>query len=87
MPCVFSIKEVLLLFQRCVGLVNSLMCNRLGIESVTTLSQTYTDEKEIEIPLTPMGVLAPGSAQARPAARPPVDVSEIFHRSCLQSHI
>jgi hypothetical protein len=31
-----------------------------------------------EIPLTPMGVLAPGSAHARPSAQPPIDVSENF---------
>jgi hypothetical protein len=29
-------------------------------------------------PLTPMGVLAPGSADARPSARPPIDVSRNF---------
>jgi hypothetical protein len=33
--CVLK-KEVLLLFQRCVGPVNSLMCNGLGTESVST---------------------------------------------------
>jgi hypothetical protein len=30
------------------------------------------------IPLTPMGVLAPGSAHARPSAQPPIDVSGNF---------
>ena len=29
-------------------------------------------------PLAPMGVLAPGSAHARPSARPPIDISEKF---------
>ena len=27
----------------------------------------------MKIPLAPMGVLAPGSAHARPSARPPID--------------
>ena len=31
-----------------------------------------------EIPLAPMGVLAPGSAHARPSARPPIDTSGNF---------
>ena len=30
------------------------------------------------IPLAPMGVLAPGSAHARPSARPPIDTSGNF---------
>ena len=34
--------------------------------------------KEEEIPLAPMGVLAPGSAHARPSARPPIDTSGNF---------
>jgi hypothetical protein len=32
----------------------------------------------VKIPLTPMGVLAPGSAHARPSAQPPIDVSGNF---------
>ena len=31
-----------------------------------------------KFPLTPMGVLAPGSAHARPSAQPPIDVSGNF---------
>ena len=31
-----------------------------------------------KIPLTPMGVLAPWSAHARPSAQPPIDVSGNF---------
>ena len=31
-----------------------------------------------EFPLAPMGVLAPGSAHARPSARPPIDTSGNF---------
>ena len=31
-----------------------------------------------KFPLPPMGVLAPGSAHARPSAQPPIDVSGIF---------
>ena len=40
----------------------------------------------IEIPLAPMGVLAPGSAHARPAAQPPSTLAEIVWRMCLTSH-
>jgi hypothetical protein len=32
----------------------------------------------VQIPLAPMGVLAPGSAQARPSARRPIDTSGNF---------
>ena len=31
-----------------------------------------------KFPLTPMGVLAPGSTHARPSAQPPIDVSRNF---------
>ena len=31
-----------------------------------------------KFPLAPMGVLAPGSAHARPSARPPIDTSGNF---------
>ena len=37
-------------------------------------SKKYT----YEFPLAPMGVLAPGSAHARPSARPPIDTSGNF---------
>ena len=33
---------------------------------------------KIKFPLTPMGVLAPGSAHARPSAQPPIDMSGNF---------
>ena len=36
------------------------------------------EEKDEEFPLAPMGVLAPGSAHARPSARPPIDTSGNF---------
>ena len=35
-------------------------------------------KEEVEFPLTPMGVLAPGSAHARPSAQPPIDMSGNF---------
>ena len=35
----------------------------------------------LEFPLTPMGVLAPGSAHTRPSAQPPIDVSGNFPAS------
>ena len=34
--------------------------------------------KGLKFPLAPMGVLAPGSAHARPSARPPIDTSGNF---------
>ena len=34
-----------------------------------------------------MGVLAPGSAHARPSAQPPSTLAEIFRHACLQSGI
>ena len=36
------------------------------------------EEKSFTIPLAPMGVLAPGLAQARPSARPPIETSGNF---------
>ena len=53
-----------------------------------TLVQTDEPKKQLisisiilfftKIPLTPMGVLAPGSAHVRPSAQPPIDMSENF---------
>ena len=34
-----------------------------------------------------MGVLAPGSAHARPSSQPPISTSGNFRRTCLQSHL
>ena len=48
----------------------------LTIENITCL----------KFPLAPMGVLAPGSAHARPSAWPPIDVSGNFTAQSLQSH-
>ena len=39
----------------------------------------------INIPLAPMGVLAPVSAHAGPSAQPPIGTAEIFWHACLQS--
>ena len=36
------------------------------------------EEKQKQFPLTPMGVLAPGSAHARPFAQPPINVRGNF---------
>jgi hypothetical protein len=45
-------------------------------------------EKEIKkFLLAPMGVLALGSAHARPSALPPSTLAEIFRHTCLQSHL
>ena len=44
-------------------------------------------DEDKEFPLTPMGVLAPGSAHARPSARPPIGMSKNFPAKCLQSHL
>ena len=43
--------------------------------------------QERKFPLAPMGVLAPWSAHARPSARPPSTLAEIFRHPCLQSHL
>ena len=41
--------------------------------------EEYLNEREnLKFPLAPMGVLAPGSAHARPSTRPPIDTSGIF---------
>ena len=40
--------------------------------------QTVEEGEEEKFPLAPMGVLAPGSAHARPSARPPIDTSGNF---------
>ena len=37
-----------------------------------------TNVNSLKFPLAPMGVLAPGSAHARPSARPPIDTSGNF---------
>ena len=37
-----------------------------------------------KFPLVPMGVLAPGSAHARPSAQTPSTLAEIFRRKCLE---
>ena len=42
-----------------------------------SLENQHKKQKE-EFPLTPMGVLAPGSAQARPSAQPPIERSRNF---------
>ena len=41
-----------------------------------TKFQKHQVKTTSKFPLTPMGVLAPGSAHARPSARPPFDLSE-----------
>ena len=41
-------------------------------------SMSYVVKIILKFPLAPMGVLAPGSAHARPSARPPIDVSGNF---------
>ena len=39
---------------------------------------TVLTNNRAQFPLAPMGVLGPGSAQARPSARPPIDTSGNF---------
>ena len=43
-----------------------------------TIINLSSKQKDIIIPLSPMGVLAPGSAHARPSAQPPIDTSGNF---------
>ena len=50
-------------------------------------NEVITSCKKGKFPLTPMGVLAPGSAHARPSAQPPIDVSGNFRHLCLQTHL
>ena len=52
----------------CKGYVNMLQ----------EMKDHYNYENQFKIPLEPMGVLAPGSAHARPSARPPIDTSGNF---------
>ena len=40
-------------------------------------------EKLKEFPLAPMGVLAPGSAHARPSARPPIDTRPLRSKKTI----
>ena len=42
------------------------------------VSWRYFVPKRVKFPLPPMGVLAPGSAHARPSARPPIDTRGNF---------
>jgi hypothetical protein len=59
-----------------------------GVMEIATLTNFHANKmkhvdkiysiKVKQIPLTPMGVLAPGSAHVRPSAQPPIDVSGNF---------
>ena len=42
------------------------------------MKRTILTQECLRIPLAPMGVLAPGSAHARPSARPPMDTCGNF---------
>ena len=46
-----------------------------GLKGITRKSFCSQDQKCL---LAPKGVLAPGSAHARPSAQPPIDLSEEF---------
>ena len=46
-----------------------------GLEQSPTV---MVGEKQQQFPIAPMGVLAPGSAHARPSAQPPIDTSGNF---------
>ena len=55
--------------------------------TITPCGRKVTQHKtRLLIPLAPMGVLASGSAHARPSAQPPSSPAEICWRRCLQSH-
>ena len=47
------------------------------VQSLLTVQKVRKSE-DIKFPLVPMGVLAPGSAHARPSAQPPIDMSGNF---------
>ena len=42
------------------------------------LMDKNTRQNRLKFPIAPMGVLAPGSAHARPSAQPPIDTSGNF---------
>ena len=46
-------------------------------ESFRGLNLTLFENLRVLIPLTPMGVLAPGSAHERPSAQPPMDMTHM----------
>ena len=41
----------------------------------------------MQLPLTSMGILTPGSVHARPSAQAPIDVSKNFQHTFLQSNL
>ena len=47
-------------------------------EDAKVIIMGRVSRQERRIPLTPMGVLAPGSSHARPSAQPPINVSGTF---------
>jgi hypothetical protein len=55
------------------------------IEDLSTELGVHFAECGIEFPLTPMRVLAPGSAHVTPSAQPPIDVSGNFSGSHVWS--
>ena len=68
--------------------VNNMGCAAWKPYFIAAVTGEGDDEKyNNKIPLKPMGVLAPGSAHARPSARPPSTLAEIFWHTCLQSHL
>ena len=61
---------------------------KMQVESVTSWMVVEREKrKEREFPLTPMGVLAPVSAQRDTPLSPPSTSAEIFRRTCLQSSL
>ena len=59
---------------------NNCIKNKLQhLNKSTTCLYKFLDEKIFQkFPLTPIGVLAPGSRHARPSAQPPIDMSGNF---------
>ena len=55
------------------------------------MKRVYTDVElykkglfvAVQFPVAPLGVLAPGSAHARPSAQPPINTSGNFWHMCL----
>ena len=47
------------------------------LSDIVNTERVFQGKVEL-FPLAPMGVLAPGSAHARPSARPPIDTSGNF---------
>jgi hypothetical protein len=54
------------------------VCQKVNINKPVLPAKLAKNKTRNIFPLVPMGVLAPGSAHARPSARPPINTSGNF---------